>query len=173
MPNITESPHRLRPATPEDAVFQLALYASTREEEMNAAGFPTEMREPFVIQQFTAQTTFYTAEYPAAEWWIIECDGKPAGRLILDRAGDHFHLIDIILIPEFRGQGIGTHYLKQVQTEAGALGLPVRLFAATGERALRLYLRLGFQILSDNGVHIELVWRAATPPPGDGTLPLT
>ena len=152
---------RLRAATCDDLEFQSRLYASTRQEELAAAGFPEAMRESFLISQFEAQTSHYSHYYPSAEWSIIEYEGDEAGRLILDRAPDHLHIMDIALLPGFRGRGIGTALLLEVRAEATAKELPVRLFAFTGERAMGLYCRLGFEPLKDDGVHTELVWRAA------------
>jgi ribosomal protein S18 acetylase RimI-like enzyme len=154
-------PHRLRASTPEDLPFQSQLYASTRQEELDAAQFPVAMRESFLAMQFNAQTSHYSQCYPSAKWSIIECEGLRAGRLILDRAPDHFHIMDIALLPEYRGRGIGTALLQLVLSEAAAKQLPVRLFASSGERAMGLYRRLGFETINDDGVHTELVWRPA------------
>jgi ribosomal protein S18 acetylase RimI-like enzyme len=151
--------HRLRAATPDDLDFQSRVYASTRQEELAAAGFPEAMRESFLSMQFDAQTTHYAQCYPAAEWSIIEAGGMDAGRLILDRAADHLHIMDIALLPEFRGRGLGTELLRQVLAEAVEKQVPVRLFAFTGERAMGLYRRLGFEAVKDDGIHTELVWR--------------
>ncbi|MEI6655223.1 MAG: GNAT family N-acetyltransferase [Verrucomicrobiota bacterium] len=166
--------HRLRAATAEDLAFQAQLYASTRHEELDAAQFPAEMREAFVAMQFAAQTTHYTQHYPAARWSIIECNGAPAGRLIVHLAEDHFNVIDIALMPEYRGLGIGTLLLQEVIAEAAAQQLPIRLFAFSGERAIQLYHRLGFADVQDDGLHTELVWRPLAPldkPTPAGTLP--
>lgn len=151
--------HLLRPATADDLDFQKQLYATTREDEMTAAGFPLEMRESFIGMQFKAQTNHYTQFHPQAEWSIIECDGVRAGRLILDRTADHLNVIDIALMPGFRGHGIGTILLKKILAEAAAKQLPVRLYAFTGERAIQLYHRLGFINLNVDEIHTELVWR--------------
>ncbi|MBK1818030.1 GNAT family N-acetyltransferase [Luteolibacter yonseiensis] len=153
--------HRLRAATRDDLEFQFRLYASTRQEELAAAGFPEAMRESFLGMQFEAQTSHYSLCYPSAEWLIIGSGGEDAGRLILDRAPDHLHIMDIALLPGFRGRGIGTALLRQVLAEAAEKQLPVRLFAFTGERATGLYRRLGFESIMDDGIHTELVWRPA------------
>lgn len=155
-------PYRLRVATRDDMEFQFHLYASTRQEELAAAGFPEAMRESFLEMQFEAQTSHYSSCYPSAEWSVIESGGVDAGRLVLDRAPDHLHIMDIALLPGFRGRGIGTALLREVLAEAMAKHLPVCLFAFTGERAMGLYRRLGFETVKDDGVHTELVWRAAT-----------
>lgn len=151
--------HLLRTATPEDTAFQAALYASTRQQELEAAQLPPEVIGPFLDMQFKAQTQHYTTHHPDAEWLIIECAGERAGRLILDRAADHLNIMDIALLPTFRGHGIGTHLIRQVLAEAETKRLPVRLFAYTGERAIQLYHRLGFQNVKEDPVHTELVWR--------------
>lgn len=159
MPADFSAAYSLRNSTPDDLAFQLKLYASTRQVELDVAGLPADTRESFLAMQFNAQTTHYTQFYPAAAWSIVECDGVRAGRLVLDRAVDHLHILDIALMPEFRGRGIGTALLRQVLAEAAARHLPLRLFAFTGERAMGLYLRLGFVPLNDDGIHTELVWR--------------
>ena len=156
MPNAH---HQLRPAQPEDLDFQRDLYATTREKEMNAAQFTPEMREQFIAMQFHAQTTHYTKHYPDAEWSIIECDGVRAGRLILYRCKEYIEIMDIALMPELRGRGIGSAVLKDVFTEAQAKQVPVRLFAFTGERAIQLYHRLGFADVREDEIHTELEWR--------------
>lgn len=117
------------------------------------------MKESFLSMQFEAQTSHYIQCYPSAEWSIIECEGAGVGRLILDRATDHLHIMDIALMPRFRDRGIGTELLRQMLAEAMEKRLPVRLFAFTGERAMGLYRRLGFEIVKEDGVHTELVWR--------------
>lgn len=151
--------YHLRAETPGDLPFHEALYASTRQEEMDAAGFPEEARGPFLAMQFNAQNTHYRKFYPAAEWVIIECEGGPAGRLIIDRAPDHHHIIDIVLLPAYRGGGIGTDLLTKICDAAREL--PVHLFALNTERAIRLYQRLGFRAVKDDGMNTELVWRRA------------
>jgi len=151
--------HRLRAATRDDLEFQSRVYASTRLEELAAAGFPEAMREAFLDMQFEAQTAHYTSCYPSAEWSVIECGGADAGRLIIDRAPDHLHIMDIALLPGYRGRGIGTELLRGVLAEAVEKRVPVRLFAFSGERAMGLYRRLGFETVKDDGIHTELVWR--------------
>ena len=88
--------------------------------------------------------------------------------MIVDRSGDEIHLVDIALLPEFRGQGIGTRLLEVVQTEAEAAGLPVGLSVAKDNRALNLYGRLGFCRMADDGVYLKMEWRTRNGPPRSG-----
>jgi ribosomal protein S18 acetylase RimI-like enzyme len=151
--------HTLRAATPDDLDFQRKLYAATRAEEMNAAQFTPEMRASFITMQFNAQTTHYSNTHPGAEWSIIECGGACVGRIIVDRTDKALNLMDIALMPEFRGRGIGTELLNTLCAEATAKQLPLRLFAYTGERAIGLYHRLGFKDVHEDGIYTELVWK--------------
>lgn len=153
--------YHLRPETPDDLPLHAAIYASTRQDEMDAAGFSPEMRESFVAMQFQAQNTHYRQHFPRAEWSIIECDGQPAGRLILDREEDHLHIMDIALLPAFRNRGIGSDLLTKLCAEAGPLA--VRLYAQNNDRAIHLYRRLGFRPVSDDGMNTELIWRREEP----------
>lgn len=153
--------HHFRDATADDLEFQKQLYSTTREEEMDAAGFPHEMREAFIEMQFMAQTTHYTKHHPLAKWLIIECVKTRAGRLILDLNPEmkDLNIMDIALMPEFRGKGIGSAILKGILADAESKTLTVRLFAFTGERAIQLYRRLGFVDLNVDEIYTELVWR--------------
>ena len=78
--------------------------------------------------------------------------------MALYRCDEHFEVLDIALMPEFRGRGIGTTLLRQIFEEAGLL--PVRLFAFTGGRAIEWYHRPGFPDVKVDPLHMELVWRA-------------
>src|SRR3712207_7531251 len=57
-------------------------------------------------QQFSAQSTHYAAHYPTAEFNIIELEGKPIGRLYVDRWPREIRIIDIALMDDYRNSGI-------------------------------------------------------------------
>lgn len=140
-----------RPEGAADLPFVAALYASTRAEEMDAAGWPAALRAAFLDQQHRAQHGHYRSVYPDAEWLIVEQAGVPVGRLYLDAGADALHLIDISLLPEQRGAGLGGALLADLIDHAEALGLPVTLQVAAVNRARHLYGRLGFLERGENG----------------------
>jgi len=144
MPSSPTPSPVIRAATPNDLPFQAALYAS--------------LHGRCVEEQFDDQRHHYEQCYPQAAWFIVECGGQRVGRLILDRAEDHVHILDIALVADYRGQGIGSRILRDVIAEAEARRVPVRLFAFNHERALSLYHRLGFADVNDDGTHTELIW---------------
>lgn len=152
--------YRLRPAKPEDEGFMLFLYGSTRTEELSMVPWTDEQKSAFLHMQFGAQTKHYSAHYPNAVYRIIERDDKPVGRLLTENLGDHFLIMDIALLPEYRGLGIGTFFVEQLKLEASRLNLPLVLRVEFFNPAIRLYDRLGFVKTREvNSVYQEMVWQ--------------
>ena len=149
----------LRPITPEDESFLASLYASTRAEELAQTNWSDEQKAMFCRMQFNAQTADYRANYPDASFQIIERDGVPAGRLLVMRSDDAVHVIDIALMPEHRGAGIGTKLLKELQKEAKAADKKLSIHVEQFNPARRLYDRLGFKQVDEKGVYLLMEWR--------------
>lgn len=110
-------------------------------------------KEAFLRMQFRAQSAHYAKSYPAGSFDIIMSGGQPAGRLITNRTADRLHVVDIALLPEFRGQGIGTYFLQSLIDEARAKGIKTTIYVEFVNPAQRLYFRLGFQKVEEQGVH--------------------
>lgn len=146
----------LRPAGESDHDFLLAVYASTRDAEMAMVPWSKDQKEAFVKMQFLAQTEHYAAQHPAARHEIICRDGEPAGRLYLERRTDAFHILDITVLPEHRGAGIGSFILGQVYDEAQASGKPVTIYVESFSPSLQLFRKLGFGTVSETGFHLLL-----------------
>jgi ribosomal protein S18 acetylase RimI-like enzyme len=149
----------LRPARPDDAGFFQRLYASTREEELRAVPWDGARKESFLRQQFEAQTRHYAQHHPDAEVRVVEVDDRPAGRLSLDRRADEVRIVDVSLLPEHRGAGVGSALLRDVLAEAQAARRRVTIHVERFNPALRLYDRLGFTPVEDKGVYLFLEWR--------------
>ncbi len=152
-------PVTFRPIAPADLEFLYRLYASTREAEMALLDWDEAQKAEFLRMQFNAQHTYYMQQFTRAEFQLILLEGKPAGRLYLDRRPDELRIIDIALLPAHRGQGIGTALLEDILDEAGRAGLPVRIHVERFNPALRLYQRLGFRHVDDNGVYYLMEWQ--------------
>lgn len=146
----------LRPARPQDRPFLLALYASTREQELAQVPFAPEQKAAFLEQQFAAQSAHYAAQFPSASFDVVEVGGEPGGRLIVDRGDGAIAVVDIALLAPLRGRGIGTRLLAPLLAESDARGLPVTLHVERFNPAQRLYARLGFALVADDGVHLRL-----------------
>jgi ribosomal protein S18 acetylase RimI-like enzyme len=68
-------------------------------------------------------------------------------------------IMDIALLPEDRGAGIGTKLLRELQEEARAAGKSLTIHVERFNPALGLYERLGFQQIEDKGVYLLMEWR--------------
>lgn len=152
----------LRPEAPEDEAFRFELYASTRQEELDAWGWPEESRAAFLQMQFQVQAGYRT-QFPRADFEIIWLGGRRIGRWIVDRGGEAWVLADIALLPQYRNAGIGTGLIRRLQAEAAQAGKPVRLTVLKGCRAARLYERLGFCRISSSELHDEMEWFGSFP----------
>ena len=152
---------RLRPVRDDDRAFLLALYASTREEELAPVPWDEAAKQAFLEQQFSAQDAHYRTGYPGATLDLIEVDGERAGRLYVHRGSGDIRIMDIALATPFRGRGIGTRLLEALIDEAGASGRTLSIHVEMNNPARCLYDRLGFRAVREHGVYV-LMERAPT-----------
>jgi ribosomal protein S18 acetylase RimI-like enzyme len=155
----------LRPVGPGEEAFLYRVYASTRVEELALTSWDEPQKEAFLRMQFNAQHKYYQEQFPDASYLIILRDGVPAGRLYLGRWESEIRIIDITLVPEHRNAGIGTFLLGELFAEGDQAGKPVSIHVERFNPALRLYERLGFTQVADQGVYylMERRPRAAVP----------
>ena len=152
----------LRPARGEDAPFLRTLFESARPDAAVLAQWPETVRRAFLDQQFEFQTVHYARIHPDAARLIIQAKNELIGRTILARSARDWSLVDIALMPPWRGQGIGTLLLQGIKSAAVETGtLAVRLSVDVRNPARRLYQRLGFVTaeLEDGAANVEMVWR--------------
>lgn len=156
----------LRPETPGDRSFLLDLYLSTRDDEAGFRDLDPKQRSTLLARQFAWQHEQYHAANPHGWFTIVTVNDAPAGRLYLVRRPDCFHVLDLSLLPQYRGHGIGTRLLQTVQAEATRTQLPILLRVLADNSARRFYAQLGFQTISEENFRLRLEWR---PPPPPGT----
>jgi ribosomal protein S18 acetylase RimI-like enzyme len=152
-----------RPETDADAEFLYRLYASTREEELKQVPWSDEQKEAFVRQQFGAQTVHYKKQYADADYSIILVDAAPAGRLYLHHRPTDVRIMDILLAPEYRGNGIGSMLMQEILDRAAAQKRSVSIHVEQDNPALRLYERLGFRQIDTFGVYLLMEWKPEAP----------
>jgi ribosomal protein S18 acetylase RimI-like enzyme len=143
----------LRPIGADDIPFLYRVYASTREEELAVTDWDDTQKEAFLTMQFNAQHTYYQEHFADAAFEIILLDEQPIGRLYLAYSPDELQIIDIALLAKQRGQGLGTTILGAILSEGQRLGQPIRIHVEQFNPALRLYRRLGFCQIADDGVY--------------------
>jgi ribosomal protein S18 acetylase RimI-like enzyme len=149
----------LRPAGDADRDFLASVYASTREEELAPVAWTEAEKVSFLRSQFEAQDVYYRQYYPDAGFLVVLADGAPAGRLYVARLPESrdIRIVDIALLPPYRGQGLGREVLVPILEEGDRLGWRVSIHVERNNRALRFYDRLGFRLAEDKGVYLFLV----------------
>ncbi|MDQ6614894.1 MAG: GNAT family N-acetyltransferase [Actinomycetota bacterium] len=152
----------LRPTSPADREFLYQVYAGTRAEELAVVDWPAATIDAFLRQQFEAQDHHYRRNYPGATFDVIVVDGQRAGRLYVQQMADETRVMDIALLPAYRGQGVGKRVLGDVLAAAGARGVGVTIHVERNNRALPWYQRLGFSLAGDRGVYLFLRWLPAS-----------
>jgi GNAT superfamily N-acetyltransferase len=146
-----------RPARAGDDPFLSDVYASTRAEELSVVPWSDSQKRAFLQSQFDAQRRDWTVRYPDASFLVVERDGEPVGRLYVTRLGDgELRVIDIALLPEHRGHGIGTRLMQQLIDQADAEGRTLSLHVERWSPAIRLYTRLGFTCTGATDVLVRM-----------------
>jgi ribosomal protein S18 acetylase RimI-like enzyme len=157
--------HRLayRPVDAADAGFLLRVYGSTRAAELALTDWDATARDAFVQMQFRAQNAHYWREWPDAEHSIIQVLQATAcqevGRLWLHQRDDSLHVLDISLLPEWCGRGIGSTCLRALQDRAARQRRFLSIQVEQGNPARHLYERLGFLSVGEQqGIHQLMRW---------------
>jgi ribosomal protein S18 acetylase RimI-like enzyme len=149
----------LRPETEADVPFLRQLYISTRWDELAQVADWTEAQKiAFLESQFAAQRSHYLIQYANAAFDVLEAEGVPAGRLYLDRQADTLLIVDIALLPQWCGRGIGTALLEAMFAEARLAGRGVTISVEKFNPAQRLYRRLGFREYAEDDVYWFMHW---------------
>ncbi len=159
----------LRAAVDSDLPYLRQLYAGTRETEMAQVPWPPATKRAFLDQQFALQHAHYIGHFPGARFLLLQRGSVPVGRYYLWRDEADLLIVDISLVRQVQGQGIGGALIGRTQVLAVGHGRGVRLSVRRdNEAARRLYERLGFLPVpgGEEAMHLTLRWQAPT-----GTAP--
>ena len=146
-----------RPANDSDDDFLFEVFFATRAGSLAAANLSDAQIRQLMELQFQAQRQHYRARHPDAEIVIVEIAGEPVGYLNVESTEERIVLVDIALLPAARGRGIGTRLLSDLLRAAVARGLPVVAHVETSNPARRLYRRMGFDEVANDGAYVEIV----------------
>jgi len=165
-----DGPIRLRRERPEDAAFLQALFRHCALEVLDLAAVAPAIKEQLVRAQLGSQTATYRTRYPDACFDIVERDGAPIGRLVVDRGTDCGCVVDIALMPKQRGSGLGRTLMKHVVGRFAREGRPVRCqVLRSNEASLRMCLAAGFVPIAGDWASIQLEWCPREPAVGATT----
>jgi ribosomal protein S18 acetylase RimI-like enzyme len=153
-----------RPIADDDMQFLAQVYASTRKQDLALASMPVMQKAALLLLQFRAQHAHFQKHYPQADLLVIMGGGNEIGRLYLARWPAQHGIIDLALLPEYRGHGAGEVLLRDLMDEAAAAGKSLSVLVEKFDRAMRLYQRLGFKTEQDKGAFDLMRW---SPPSSD------
>ena len=151
---------------PEDLEFLQLVYASTREEDLRLLGWSTDdaAGQSFVEMQFAAQTSHYARVWASACPMVILVDGQAAGRFITDRSGERIHIVDLSLLPRYRGAGAGGTLVRRLLRDADASALPVTCDVVIGNDAQGFWEHLGFRVRTVESAYMAMERPCETSP---------
>ena len=136
-----------------DQLFIEKVYRSTREKELLFTYFTEAQKTNFILMQLTAQLADYKMNYKEATYQIIVYNKKSVGRLYLWETKNDIRVLDIELLPEYQGRGIGTEILSNIIKSARLKTKIVSLHVSQNNPAKNLYLRLGFKKISGDMIN--------------------
>ncbi|MRX39287.1 GNAT family N-acetyltransferase [Flavobacterium sp. LC2016-23] len=152
----------LRDIQESDLSILCKIYGSTRTEELeNGTDWSDEQKNIFIEYQFSAQHEYYQKNYLGAKFYIIEKENTTLGRLYIDFFFEQkgVRIIDITLLPHWRGKNIGSSILKEIIQKAALANRNVTIHVESFNPAMELYKRLGFKKISEtNGVYHLMEW---------------
>jgi len=134
------------------------MFIANRRGEFAPLGMPEAQLVHFLDSQFDLQRRHFRAAFLDADWSVVIRKGEPIGRLYVAREMAARVLVDISLLPEWSGQGIGGALLDHVLREAGAAGRAVTLHVRPHNPARLLYARKGFVESGLEGTDMTMKW---------------
>jgi ribosomal protein S18 acetylase RimI-like enzyme len=147
-------------AQPDDEPFLFEVYASTRAYEMSFVPWSETQKQVFLKMQFAAQQKHYQSFYQNTRHQIIRVDNQPVGRIYVAYLEDEICLLDIAILPQHRGKGIGTELIRSVMEEGRKSGKPVRVYVENFNPSQNLFISLGFSKVSEDGVNNLFAWHS-------------
>ena len=152
--------YTLRPATPTDEPFLREMLYQSLYVEDGAAPFPLEVVHQAELARYfkgwgrRGDLGFIAVDagsnLPIGAAWSRLPDGADKGFAYVD---DETPELAVAVLPERRGQGIGTDLLKRLLAEAERSFPAISLSVSPNNPARRLYERLGFETLDVRGGH--------------------
>ncbi|RDS81754.1 GNAT family N-acetyltransferase [Dyella monticola] len=152
---------RLRHAEASDLPFLRQLYGTLRAQELAQTGWPDDLQHAFLDSQFAFQHRDFVTSYAAADFYLVQCGDEAIGRYYLLRQRPSYLVIDIALLPAWRGQGIGGDLLAWTQQLVARDNQATGIDLHVDERniaAQRLYARLGFQVTTHSSPYFAMHW---------------
>ncbi|MEJ7647967.1 MAG: hypothetical protein WKF57_02805 [Nakamurella sp.] len=137
-------------------------------------GLPPELASTLLGMQYLAAVRHRALRWPLATDHVIDHHHVPAGVVTTQATMSEFRLVEIGLLPGFRGQGHAVAVIRAIALSAAERGLPLLYRAPTAFMTATLIRRLGAEIVAEGASYLELrhplpgvVERSPLPSPAD------
>ena len=137
----------LRPVRPEDVHWLVDLRVATMDGYLRASG-----------ENLTRADQEARVAYAFDDIRVVEDEAEAVGMIKVTRSPDVWKLVQIQMVPDRQGRGIGTQLIRALQEEAQALGRAIELSVLNVNPALRLYERLGFTVVERKQRSTTMRW---------------
>lgn len=134
----------LRTAVPRDASFVFSTIESTMRDHVIATWGP--WNEARVRQEVDSLCASNAVE-------IIEVGKDPAGLIVVERFPTHIQLEQLLILPAYQKQKMGSTLIRGLVQEALTGSLPIRLRVLAVNPAKLFYERLGFSVTRTSPEH--------------------
>ena len=137
----------LRAATPKDSGFAFRV---------KKAALGQYVRETYGWDE-DEQSRLHKRRIASTATRIIVLDGRDMGLVAIRENADCIRILQLFLLPEAQGKGIGSHVLAQVLREADRVHLPVALrVLKSNPRARAFFGRHGFTVVGETETHYNM-----------------
>lgn len=106
--------------------------------------------------QFNARLQAYNLQWPNAQWFVIMVNNKFVGHLVINESDANIHLVDLLIMPEFRHNGIAKKVLTFLISMSNDKRQMLSLVVALDNPIIALYQNLGFVEVSRTETDITM-----------------
>lgn len=134
-------------AGPQDTSFLLKLRKLSMTEHLLAAGldYDDEQHKARILEYYN-------------DTYLLNLEDKTIGVVKLGQMVDRWHIRQFQILPEYHGKGIGSKVLSLLQSKAKGVNMPITLNVLYQNPARRLYERMGFKVIGENGLEYQMKW---------------
>ena len=132
----------VRPESPADDAFLRSLF-------LRCSPLAGLLPVPMLEHQAVLQQGSHRRDFPSAMRRLLLVDDEPSGHIVIAWSERRADCVDVAVLPDFQGTGVGRHLLESWLDVVDARGVEARLTVSRDNPAERLYRRLGFQPVAD------------------------
>jgi GNAT superfamily N-acetyltransferase len=139
-----------------DQAFLRVVFASARAVEVGTLGPDPALREAHIAMQMHAQRRSVALYYPGSIELVLRHRAQAGGRLWLHEDDSGLRIVDITLLPEWRGKGAARACLGALTQLADDHAWPLHLHVLADNPIRHWYARLGFESMGSAGLYLAM-----------------